>query len=235
MREGLSRVVELQDVCPKIFRHIVQYMNAQSILIPGPPQPSDLQAPDKQDNPGFNTILDLPHWPGIASTTTCPEGSLDLGTLARIWFLADYLMIPHVQNMAIDLMYRRLLSPGSLHCYFGELADAAGVALGFDGTMAKEDNEVQKLLESYLAYCSSFDEWTSEQRAMIPREIMDGAMVCLRKCSRDRDWCESTNMRDSMGGKMENVGHFFVEDELDGGKADSGLDPEFHYLRVLEW
>ncbi|KAB8291093.1 hypothetical protein EYC80_009781 [Monilinia laxa] len=210
-------------------------MNAQSILIPGPPQPLDLQAPDKQDNPGFNTLLDMPHWRGIASTTICPDESLDLGALARIWFLADYLMIPHVQNMAINLMYRRLLPQGSPLCYFGELSDAAGVALGIDGTLVKEENEVQKLLENYLAYCSSFDEWTLEQRAMIPKEIKDGAMVCLRKCARAQEWCESTHMRDIMEGKMESVGYFFVEDELDGGKADSGLDPEFHYLRVLEW
>ncbi|ESZ90640.1 hypothetical protein SBOR_8974 [Sclerotinia borealis F-4128] len=60
MKEDLSRVVELQEVCPKIFGHIVQYMNTESILIPGPPQTPELQALALQDPPTLKTILETP-------------------------------------------------------------------------------------------------------------------------------------------------------------------------------
>ncbi|KAI9644612.1 hypothetical protein NHQ30_006634 [Ciborinia camelliae] len=225
MKGDLYGFVYLPDVCPKIFLHIIQYMNTESILIPGPPKPSDLGASVLQGPPALKTILKIPEWGPTTCKITYPEESLDLGTLARIWFLADYLMIPHVQNMAINLMYRRLLVRGTPPCYFGELVDAVGVALGTDGTVAKENNEVQKLFENYIAACSAFDEWTSEQRAMIPREILDGAMVLLRKIGREEVCGTGYSIN-----KMETVGSWFVEDKLDGGKADVGLNPQFHYL-----
>ncbi|QSZ29037.1 hypothetical protein DSL72_003547 [Monilinia vaccinii-corymbosi] len=216
LKEGLSKVVELEDVSPEIFRHIIQYMNTETILIPGPPDSSYLQALATQDIPGFDVILDMPDWRGTTTTRSYPDESLDLGKLARIWVLADYLMIPHVQNVATHLMYRRLLVRGTPDCHFGELVDAIGVALGMDGTMARK--------------IMNYDEWTPQQRAMIPRAIMDGAMAAVRKFSRKQILRGPAYKNHMIAKKMKYVGRFFVEDKIDGGDADSGLDPYYHYL-----
>ncbi|ESZ90641.1 hypothetical protein SBOR_8975 [Sclerotinia borealis F-4128] len=105
--------------------------------------------------------------------------------------------------MAIELMYRRILVRNTPPCYFGEFVDATEIALGTDGTMAKENNEVQKLFESYIACCSAFDEWTPEQRALIPREIIDGAMILLRKLAGRRHWPGPDTMTTRLEGKWK--------------------------------
>ncbi|KAJ8058226.1 hypothetical protein OCU04_012422 [Sclerotinia nivalis] len=57
MKECITRVVILQDTCPKIFRYIVQYMNTQCILVPGSPRPVDSGASDLEDAAAFRRAV----------------------------------------------------------------------------------------------------------------------------------------------------------------------------------
>jgi len=54
-------------------------------------------------------------------------GQPDLSTLAHLWILADRVLIPKLQNQAMDIMYSRLLSGGSVvrqeFCSFCNIGD----------------------------------------------------------------------------------------------------------------
>lgn len=80
----------LENECPGALDHIIQYTNTGSIRIPAL---SSVDAPLKATD--------------ITSAQAYKKGTR-LPTLARIWFLADYFLIPYVQNIVINQMYRLL-------------------------------------------------------------------------------------------------------------------------------
>ncbi|TGO58054.1 hypothetical protein BCON_0059g00330 [Botryotinia convoluta] len=143
-----SQVIELPDVCPKIFRHIVQYMNTGTIIIPE----SD------------EIIVDH-NYP----KNTPKEQHMDLPTLARIWFLAHYLLIPHIQNIAIYLIFARIHHGTDIRAFsVDEMITALNIACGTDGTVIAEGNDVIDLLQRWMIWDSDIDDWANDQRERIP-------------------------------------------------------------------
>ncbi|KAI9644622.1 hypothetical protein NHQ30_006644 [Ciborinia camelliae] len=168
-----SQVIELPEICPQIFRHIVQYMNTESIILPD-------------------------------------ADELNLPTLARIWFLAHYLLIPYIQNIAIAYMYEYVTSLCRPPFTIDEITTTITIASGADTTMVGDKNEVLDLLTEYLACFSHYDHWTTEQRERVPRKVLDNVVgIFMRETSQRRIWP---------------VKYFFVEDIIDDEKATKGLD-----------
>ncbi|KAJ8058247.1 hypothetical protein OCU04_012441 [Sclerotinia nivalis] len=191
-----SQVIALPDICPKIFRHIVQYMNTGTIIISASDQAITRHTyPDKR-----------------------PKEHMDLPTLARIWFLAHYFLIPHAQNIAMSLMYQRINhGPRDPDFAVEEMATAINIASDTDGTVVADENFVLKLLQDYMKWHSFYHQWTAEQKERIPREVLDAVVVALRK------FCVQ---RDLLAGKMSMapVHHYYVQDKIDDGDATRDLD-----------
>ncbi|KAF7884219.1 uncharacterized protein EAF02_004555 [Botrytis sinoallii] len=198
-----SQVIELPDTCPKIFRHIVQYMNTGTIIIPE----SD------------EVIVDHNY-----SENTPRERHLDLPILVPIWFLAHYLLIPHIQNIAIHLMYARVTHSGDIRASIvDETVAALDIACGTDGTVVEEDNNVIDLLQRWMNWISDIGPWADDQTDRISGKVL-GIMAAS---SRENDKSQDYNgyyipMRADIG----HVFHYYVEDKIDGGDVVEGL-PDF--------
>ncbi|KAF7913018.1 uncharacterized protein EAF01_002039 [Botrytis porri] len=136
-----SQIIELPDICPKLFCHIVQYMNTTSIDTP------------TSDN----------------KRSECPN----LPTLTYIWFLAHYLLIPRVQDIAILRIFGLLDHVESEPVFeVDEMVTALNIACGTDGIMVADDNNVYSLLGSYMIWHSDYRHWTDEQKDKVPRKVL---------------------------------------------------------------
>ncbi|KAF7918047.1 hypothetical protein BELL_0077g00140 [Botrytis elliptica] len=202
-----SQVIELPDTCPKIFRHIVQYMNTGTIII----SESD------------EVIVDHKY-----SKNTPRERHLDLPILARIWFLAHYLLIPHIQNIAIHLMYARVTHSGDHSgdiraSIVDETVAALDIACGNDGTVVEEDNNVIKLLQRWIIQISIKNPWFDDRKRRFSGKAL-GIMAAT--------WRESDNSQDyddyiiPLRVEIRHVFQYYVEDKIDGGDVMEGL-PDF--------
>ncbi|KAF7868699.1 hypothetical protein EAF04_005229 [Stromatinia cepivora] len=181
-----SQVIALLDICPKIFRHIVQYMNTETIIIPASDQAIARHThPDKR-----------------------PRENMDLPMLACIWFLAHYFLIPHAQNIAISLMYQRV-NHGARDPDFTveEMVTAINIASGTNGTVVADENLVLKLLQDYMNWHSFYYQWTAEEKEQIPRKVLDAVVVALRRCCGQRRW----SVREM---SMEPVHQYYGQDKI---------------------
>ncbi|KAF7951209.1 uncharacterized protein EAE97_002760 [Botrytis byssoidea] len=79
---------------PDIFGHIVQYVNTGSIII--------------STHVVHNTLLSACNECSLSSIEKRYKAGLSLSTLAHIWYLVDFLLMPHCQNVTIDHIYRLL-------------------------------------------------------------------------------------------------------------------------------
>ncbi|TEY61061.1 hypothetical protein BOTCAL_0175g00120 [Botryotinia calthae] len=187
-----SQVIELPDACPKIFRHIVQYMNTGSIVIP---------------------IYDRKN-----------GKHLDLPTLTHIWFLAHYLLIPRVQNIAIARIFYRL-DHGESEPVFkvDEMVTTLNIVCGTDGTVIADDNNVYSLLGSYMTWHSDYPHWTDEQKNKVPRKVLSLMAEVLR------DYCVDTKTyRNSLSVNLGigNLRCYYVDDKIDDEYVTLNL-PDF--------
>ncbi|CCD50356.1 hypothetical protein BofuT4_P090430.1 [Botrytis cinerea T4] len=180
-----SQVIELPNICPKIFRHIVQYMNTGSIFVP------------------------------VSDKTNVEH--LNIPTLTHIWFLAHYLLIPRVQNIAIARIYRSLSRGG-----YGSVFDVDGmvtalnIACGTDGTVVEDDNNVYSLLGSYMVSRSNYCHWTDEQKNKVPRKILNLMAEALRVSCDGTETCR-VSVPTYFG--IEHPSRYYVDDKTDDEKA----------------
>ncbi|KAF7951207.1 uncharacterized protein EAE97_002758 [Botrytis byssoidea] len=194
-----SQVIELPDICPKIFRHIVQYMNTGTIIIPE----SD------------EVIVDH-NYP----KNTPRERQLDLPILARIWFLAHYFLIPHTQNIAIRLMHARLkYSADPLVFIVDEMVTALNIACGAEGTLVAEDNGVINLLRRWMIWVTKTDDWADYQRERVPVEILDIIAATWENYRNSQEY----GIHRPTGSGIGRACHYYVENKIDGGDVVKGL------------
>lgn len=195
-----SKTIELPEICPKIFRHIVQYMNTETIIIPD-----------------SDEIILNHQYP----TTTPADRHLDLPTLTHIWFMAHYFLIPHAQNIAINLIYHRL-DHGLSDPVFSvnEMITAITTASGEDGTVIEDNNKVLRAVEAYMSYHSFYCRWTAEERGRIPRKILEDLLA-----STTRDNFNKALGMDEEEIVLEMLKDFYVPDIIDDEDPTRGLLP----------
>ncbi|KAF5869917.1 uncharacterized protein Bfra_010062 [Botrytis fragariae] len=198
-----SQVIELPDMCPKIFRHIVQYMNTGTIIIPE-----------------SNEVIVDHNYP----KNTPRERHLNLPTLAHIWFLAHYLLIPHIQNIAIFLMHARMkYSADTREFSVDEMITALNIACGTDGTIIAEGNDVIDLLQLWMIWDSDIDDWAHDQKERVPGKVLD-IVAATWRMDRNSPYYHDYYMPRGYG--IGEANDHYVKDKIDEGDVVEGL-PEF--------
>ncbi|KAF7935839.1 uncharacterized protein EAE98_002059 [Botrytis deweyae] len=211
---------------PDIFGHIVQYVNTGSIIIP--------------THVAHNTLLSACNECSPSSIEKRYKAGLSLSTLVHIWYLADFLMMPHCQNVTIDHMYRLLChiathSRGYEWFYDGspliinEFIDALQIAVTAESTMAGGINQVLLLLEEFLACHSTYHRWTREQKDLVPRSVLEGAMFVVRERSAEQRRLTNELPEDIREATVRIVGEFFVHDNVDKGCSFHDLSVDFDF------
>lgn len=162
------------------------------------------------------------------SENTPKERHLDIPTLARIWFLAHYLLISHIQNIAIHLMYERVTHSGCMRAAIvDETVAALDIACGTDGTVVEEDNNVIELLQRWMNWISDSGHWADDQRERISGEDLDIMAATWRENDKSQDY---NGYYIPMGAEIGNVFYYYVKDKIDGGDVAKGL-PRFSQKR----
>ncbi|KAJ8058246.1 hypothetical protein OCU04_012440 [Sclerotinia nivalis] len=220
---SFHRLMEPSKANLKVFCHIVQYVNTGSIIIP-------------TQVTNDTIVSDCSNCTSASIEKRYRDG-LSLSTLAHIWYLADFFMIPHCQNVTIDHMYR-LLSHIATHSYgngdfYGDspfiikdFIDVCQIACAAGSTA---DNELLTMVQQFFTFHATYVKWTPEQCELIPRTILDSAIFIMQY---QNQWCREREAAGSYGHYIRDlimVGDFFVEDKIDGGDAKDGLDSSFHF------
>lgn len=143
--------------------------------------------------------------------------SLDIPTLTHIWFLAHYLLIPRVQNIAIARIFRPL-SHGKYESGFdvNGMVTALNIACGTDGTVVEDDNNVYSLLGSYMVSHSNYFHWTDEQKNKVPRKILNLMAEALRVSCAGTETCRVSV---PMYFGIEPLSRYYVCDKTDDENA----------------